>query len=271
MLRGDVELLKMLQGIELTQAESEVYLYLLKKGTASAGELLKASKYSRPKVYEILEKLVDLGLAESFPTRPIKFRAIDPEVAIPSLLNTKKAEIEEIENKLKSSLGRHFNKKPSGESEIFINRGLRKVSLKYCELVRNAKKQTYSFLGWVARREIDDIIDAYSAAGKKGIITNLAYFENSVFRDQIREEDVRRLKDSVVNFYSVPSEKLPIKNPPAKVLIVDEESIHITFGDYLEKSMLKDVISVHYHNIPTISRMLSRLAHEYFKLIFSGG
>lgn len=271
MLKEEAELLKMLGSIELTHAESEVYLYLLKRGTASAGELLKASKYSRPKVYEILEKLIDLGLAESFPTRPIKFRAIDPEAAIPSLLNTKKAEIEEIEDKLKASLGRHFNRRPSGESEIFINRGLRKAALKYCELLKNAKKQTYSFLGWISREEIDSIIDAYHVAGKKGIITNLAYFENSVFRDQIGGEDLRRLEDSVANFYSVPSEKLPIKNPPAKVLIVDEESIHITFGDYLEKGMLKDVISVHYHNIPTITRMLSRLAPEYFKLIFSGG
>jgi sugar-specific transcriptional regulator TrmB len=253
---------RILQGLGLTEAEAAVYIQLLKEGIVTAGKLAKVSAYSRPKVYEILEKLVFLGLAESYPARPIKFRALNPELAIPSYLKAKREELDRVEEELKSALKEHFSEKLPRESGIFVNHGLRKSTLKYCELVRSAEKQIYTFLGWVSAKEIDDLVEAFSSLN--GINANLAYFKNMEFKEQISEEDVDRLSQAVQNFYF--AQRLPIKNPPVKFLVVDDHSLHITFGDYLDDGTLKDVVSVHYYNLPVIRNIARKALPRYFKI-----
>lgn len=251
-----------LQKLGLTEAEASVYIQLLGEGVTTAGRLARVSLYSRPKIYEILEKLVQMGLAETYPTRPIRFRALDPELAIPSYLRVKHEELHRAEEELKRSLGKYYTEKSSKDSGIFVNRGLRKSILKYCDLLRSANSQVFTFLGWVSRKEIDELIETFS--GLENVDVNLAYFRNTEFKEQIREEDVDRLSKVVGNFYIV--RHLPIANPPVKFLAVDDHSLHITFGDYLDDGTLKDVISVHYHNIPVIRNIASKAFPEYFKL-----
>ncbi len=253
---------KTLQTLGLTEAEASVYLLLLGEGLTTAGRLAKASPYSRPKVYEILEKLVHMGLAETYPTRPIRFRALDPELAIPSYMRVKHQELRRAEEKLKRILREYYTEKSAKESGVFVNRGLRKSTLKYCDLLRSAEEQVFTFLGWVSRDEIDQLIEAFSSI--EGVDVNVAYFRNTVFKEQIRERDVERLSKAVGNFYFV--NRLPIDNPPVKFLGVDDHSLHITFGDYLDDGTMKDVVSVHYHNIPVISNIVSKAFPEYFRL-----
>jgi sugar-specific transcriptional regulator TrmB len=266
----DESAVKNLEKLDLTEAESKVYIYLLKHGTSTAGKLAKISAYSRPKVYEILEKLVNLGLVESFPVRPKKFKALDPEIAIPSYFGMKKAQLNEMENGLKNSLAEFFKMPESKESEIFISHGLRRCSLKYCELVKNAKEEIYSFLGWASKEEIENLIDAYTAAKENNVSTKVAYFENEIFKDQASEEVEAELSRAVNVFYPVPGDRFPIRNPPLKFLIVDDHTVHITMGDYLEDGTLKDVISVHYYNVPAFSKMAKKIAVPYFELLFGG-
>lgn len=260
----------MLDGLDMTKAESEVYLTLLKNGSVSAGEISKVSGYSRTKVYEILEKLVKIGLAESFPARPVKYNAFDPEIAIPSYISSKRDELRKLEDNLTALLKEQYKKIPSKESEIFINQGLRKSSLKYCQLVKNARNEIYSFLGWVSKNEIDNIIDAYGTAKKTGVEIKLAYFENELFKEQADIKNEGTLSKMATHFYPVPSATFWIKNPAARVLIVDDHSILITLGDYLEDGTMKDVISVHYYNVPAFSTVAKKIAASYFESMFGG-
>ncbi len=103
---------------------------------------------------------------------------------------------------------------------------------------------------------------------KKGVFTNVAYFKNNAFKDQIGEKDVHMLSTAVTNFTYVDPEEFPLKDPPMKFLSVDNHSVNITLGDYLEDGTLKDVISVHYHNIPVISKMGKEIMPLYFRLLF---
>jgi sugar-specific transcriptional regulator TrmB len=253
---------RLLQKLGLTEAESAVYIRLLREDLVTAGKLAKVTAYSRPKVYEILEKFVHLGLVESYPARPIRFRALNPELAISSYLKSKREELDRVEEELKYALKKHFSEKLPKEGGIFVARGLRKSTLKYCELVRSAQKQIYTFLGWVSKREIKDLIDAFSSL--HDIDINVAYFKNAELKEQIGEEDLERLSEVTGNFYYV--RHLLIKNPPAKFLTIDDHSLHITVGDYLDDGILKDVVSVHYYNIPVICNIVGKAFPQYFKL-----
>ena len=51
-----------LVSIGLTKGEADVYLTLLKLGNTTSGKIIKESKVSRSKVYDVLERLKQKGL-----------------------------------------------------------------------------------------------------------------------------------------------------------------------------------------------------------------
>ena len=53
-----------------------------------------------------------------------------------------------------------------------------------------------------------------------------------------------------------------------KILAVDGREICVAFADYFEDGFLKDVISIHYHEIPAASAIAKRLLPLYMKTLF---
>lgn len=255
----------------LTEADSRVYLLLMRHGTVTAGELAKISSYSRPKVYEIVDKLLTIGLVESFPGRPVKFRAFDPVVAIPALFSSKRTELNALENGLSSALKNYYEEVPSRENEVFINQGLEKSYVKYCELVQGAKHEIYTLLGWVAKDEVEPIYKAFKAAKDNGANINIMWFRNEVFSDQAGGEWIEKLSELSDRFHVISPEKTPIKNPPTKMLIVDDHSALIVAGDYLDDGNLKGVTSVHYHNVPVMSDVMKKLSLQFMGHLSGAG
>lgn len=69
-----------LKKIGLTNGEIKVYLALLEIGSSSIGEIIKKSKVSGSKTYEVLDRLMDKGLASSITKNNVKhFEAASPE------------------------------------------------------------------------------------------------------------------------------------------------------------------------------------------------
>ncbi|NOZ76679.1 MAG: TrmB family transcriptional regulator [Euryarchaeota archaeon] len=263
-------IVRQLSKLDLTEAESRVYLLLMRHGTVTAGELARISAYSRPKVYEILDKLLTLGLVESFPGRPIRFRAFDPGVSIPALFAFKKNELETLENGLTGALRSYYEEVPSRENEVFINQGLTKSYTKYCELVRGARKEVFTVLGWVSRKGAGRILEAHKAAREAGARVEVIWFDNRSYRGQVDGSWVEEFSRLADRFHTVQSERTLLKNPPTNMLLVDGHSALIMVGDYLDDGRLKDVISVHYHNVPAISKVMKKLFVQ-FSGYLSGG
>lgn len=260
-----------LEKLGLTKAESRVYLLLMRHGTVTAGELAKVSRYSRPKVYEILDKLLTLGLVESFPGRPIKFRAFDPEVSMPTLFSSKRAELDGLEDDLTTALKDYFVEVPSKENEVFINQGLAKSITKYCELVKGARVEVHTVLGWVSRAEAKSLYYAFREARDSGAAVHMMWYDNGFYQEQVGGKWVDRFSGIADEFHLLTPEKAPIKNPPTKMLLVDDHSALIVVGDYLDDGHLKDVISVHYHNVPALSQVMKKLALQVFESLQGGG
>lgn len=261
-------MMEKLEKLGFSEAEASVYLELLKNGVTTAGKLAKLSGYSRTKVYEILEKFLKLGLVESFPTRPIKFKALSPEIAIPLYLKSKKDELEKIEKELIPFLKELTNKEKPEEAQVFINRGLRKCLAKYCELIINAEREIYSIIGWLSKYEIEEILKALKIAKGRNINTNVVYLDNKYLKEQIECEHIGKLKKLIKKFYFIPSDAISVPFPPVKILTVDGREICVAFGDYFEDGLLKDVVSVHYHEIPAASVIAKKLLPLYMETIF---
>jgi sugar-specific transcriptional regulator TrmB len=89
---------KLLAKIGLNKYESSVYLTLLKQGSMEASKLSRTSKVPLGKIYEVLRFLKNYELVEIQPSRPQRYRAVDPKSAFKLMYKRKE---EEALNELK--------------------------------------------------------------------------------------------------------------------------------------------------------------------------
>jgi len=66
----------------LSEYEARVYATLVGLGKATAREIHEASKVPRPRVYDVLKKLVEKGFADVEEGEPMKFTAANPRSAV---------------------------------------------------------------------------------------------------------------------------------------------------------------------------------------------
>jgi len=84
----------------LTKGEIAVYLALLKRGNSSIGNIVKESKVTKSKVYDILDRLKDKGLAsKSLKNNVMHYTAAPPNFLI-ELIEKKEKEITEQKQSL---------------------------------------------------------------------------------------------------------------------------------------------------------------------------
>ncbi len=259
----------LLMRLGLTEAEARVYLRLLREGSVTAGRLARITGYSRTKVYEILEKLRREGLAESYPTRPAKFKALDPSASIPMLIERRKRELAAAEEVLLSSLSKIWNKRSSQEGQVFITEGIHKASAKLLEILNTAEEKIYSFMAWVYREEYGSLLSALREAHDRGVEIFMVVYDNPHFNDGAAPEELSRFSSFCRRFCLLPRDFHPFPLPPLKILLVDDRDVNIVFGDYFETGSLRDAISVHYHNIPGIGAVARCIAPVYFENFFS--
>jgi sugar-specific transcriptional regulator TrmB len=85
---------KLLQDIGLNAYEAAAYLSLLKLGVSEARAIYRDSEVPYGKIYTVLEALAGKGFVEVQASRPKKFRAVDPELALDVFFEKRKSEIE---------------------------------------------------------------------------------------------------------------------------------------------------------------------------------
>src|SRR3989344_5547615 len=75
--------------------EAKVWLALLKKGIASAGEVASLSEVPRSRTYDVLESLEKRGFAIAKLGKPVKYIGVKPKMIIEKLKNNVRKDAEE--------------------------------------------------------------------------------------------------------------------------------------------------------------------------------
>ena len=82
--------------------ETKVWIALLGKGVASAGEIAEISRVPRSRTYDVLESLEKRGFTLMKLGKPVKYIAVKPDLVIEKLkANTQKNAEEKIKTLLK--------------------------------------------------------------------------------------------------------------------------------------------------------------------------
>ena len=80
---------------DLNIYETKVWLALLEKGIASAGEIAEMSRVPRSRTYDVLESLEKKGFAIVKLEKPIKYIGVKPKIILEKLKNNVEKEAEE--------------------------------------------------------------------------------------------------------------------------------------------------------------------------------
>ena len=100
------EVLDALKSIGLNLYERKIYVSLLAKGIATAGEVSGIAKVPRSRSYDILESLAEKGFVVLQPSKPIKYLALEPQDALERVkgnMEKKHTEMQQRIDKLSAS------------------------------------------------------------------------------------------------------------------------------------------------------------------------
>jgi sugar-specific transcriptional regulator TrmB len=99
MLPSDEDDANTLIGLGLTLDQAKIYLTLARLGRSTTRSLATRARMDRANVYRVVNKLQEMNLIEKTITCPSLYQAVNPKVAIPNLLEKKKQDILNLEQK----------------------------------------------------------------------------------------------------------------------------------------------------------------------------
>ena len=135
MNRRDLE--RHLEEIGLTKSEAKVYLALLELGASTTGPIVTLSKTADSKIYVVLEKLVNKGMASSFKQGGVRLFKAAPPNQILSYLKEKKTTVESQEQKMASVIPMltSLTERHEEEKEAVVYRGPKGVKAAFNDVV----------------------------------------------------------------------------------------------------------------------------------------
>ena len=133
-----------LKRIGFTDGEAKAYLSLLRLGSSTVGPIVKDSRISYSKIYEVLGRLLEKGLISYIVKEKTKyFQAVEPNKLL-DFLNNKEKEIAKNKEILKTILPKLEQMKDDEmlqETEIFI--GIKGLKTAYEILLKKHSKKLF--------------------------------------------------------------------------------------------------------------------------------
>ena len=174
----------------LTINAAKAYTALLKNNPSTGYEISSQTDIPRSAIYNVLNKLVGLGFANSIGDSPKRYIPLPPSALLEHLNQSHNEKLDGLQE----ALG---NIEIDDQAFDFWHlHGYRNIILKTKELINNAQKKIV-ISGW--RREIDEIQRELIAAKKRGIQVTIFSFTQideklgSVVSYKLKEKELRKI------------------------------------------------------------------------------
>jgi sugar-specific transcriptional regulator TrmB len=174
----------------LTSNAAKAYTALLKHNPSTGYEISSQTDIPRSAIYNVLNKLVGLGFANSVGDSPKRYIPLPPSTLVEHLDQSHNEKLDDLEEAFNSI-------EVDDESFDFWHlHGYRNIMLKTKELINNAKKKIV-ISGW--KREIEEIEKELVAANKRGIESTIFSFTKvdeklgRVVSYNLEEKDLRKI------------------------------------------------------------------------------
>jgi len=131
-----------LRKLGLTEYESKAYLALLKYGTLDGKEASRRSLVPYSAIHFVLQQLAQKNFAVLVSKKPMRFKALKPEIAIAGIVKEKTAELAGLKEETVNELNK-LEKLPLGEEEekVEISAGREQRFANAVQLTNGVKKE----------------------------------------------------------------------------------------------------------------------------------
>ncbi|MBC8494813.1 hypothetical protein H8D36_01535 [archaeon] len=217
--------LRILEEIGLTQSETKVYLALLELGSTTTGKIVDKSRASSSKIYEILDKLMQKGLASYVIKSGTKYFEAAPPERIMDYLKEKEKTLQAQKKDLKSILPELELKKAISQytSEATIYKGMKGLETAFNDIFQVLKKgdTVYTFIvGNLDEKLSKFFIKHYQRRAENGILSE------TIFSDAGRKHC-----ESRKNLSSFKAKILPTSSASPATIVVYGNKASIRIGD----------------------------------------
>ena len=167
----------------LNAYETRAYIALLSLGAADANEVSARTRIPRGRIYDVLNSLVENNLVELQESRPKKFQAVTPKIALRNLIEKKKKEYERKSRQL--------------------NRLVSEIESTMTEMMTSADSNVF----WIVTRndrESADLLANSLAEAKYEFLSYSELEEKDIINRKVRGELIRMLRRNVNMMFLLP-------------------------------------------------------------------
>lgn len=212
-----------LQELGLSEHESEIYLSVLKKGEASAGEVLDEVKLHREQVYRALKRLTDNGLITHYIKRKRGYyAAVDPQ----ALVSKMKAKID-IAESLQPYLKDLHNKKPQ---IIQVGEGIEAYESMFEDILTTIGRDGEYLVMSGAGKGFYQLTKAFypryaKLFNKRNICLRMTAYEGEDFTEQFATQESLQIR-TISGSYAIPVATVIYGNKVA-IEVLDPENLAV--------------------------------------------
>lgn len=215
-------LIASLNTLGLTNDEARVYATLVLLDHAEAKEIVEYLTLSKPSVYKALENLSERGLAIQQKSKPARYRAISPEIAVSILLKDHETAAEQALAELKKL--EQEKVRTDREAPLWTIYGDANTGHKIRELFRKAKHHITFVVGDRYLRVLDNV-DPGDVPMRLIILSSAPGLE-----EKLRE----KFPASIVDILIIPLEKLVSPPPGVAIPEIEEAWKFLKFENIME-------------------------------------
>lgn len=238
----DMDINETLKQIGLTESEVKVYLALLKLDTSSKGAIVKESKIAHSKIYDVLDKLIDKGLASTITKNNVKHYSAAPINRLKDYLTIKQNELkkhEKIIDDILPKLATIEKITTETKAELFI--GWKGIDTVYSTLLSQAKKGDTAYVLGANQgknpEKTKKFFYVYSNRAKqKGINIKIIFDENSRKYVNNLEKTIKSSFKKRFLFKQTAAEFLITKGITAIIILKEEPIILLVRDEETAKS-----------------------------------
>jgi HTH-type transcriptional regulator, sugar sensing transcriptional regulator len=211
----------------LTQYEARVYVALVRRDGSTAAEVARLAGVPRPRIYDVIDRLVVKGLAAERPGRTVKFVATPPAEATAQLVTVHAERLKILEADaaaVRAGLGPAFleGREHSDPLDyIELIRSPEAIAKRFIELQQSVTSEMLVFSKMPAALPVDQN-DAGLEVARRHVLRTV--YESSLLDDPVQRRGVKRFIDAGEHARFV--EALPMK-----LGIIDERTVMFAMSD----------------------------------------
>jgi len=233
---------KILEDIGLTDSEIKVYLALLKIGSSKKGNIVKEAGITSSKVYEVIDRLIEKGLASYVIKDKVKYFNVAPPERIKDYLKQKEENLKKQEEEFDKFLPQLslIQKLVEKKTDAEIYRGWKGMQTVYNNLLETMNKGEKYYIFGASKGEDEKRVKSFFTRFSEKVAQKKLK-ARIIFNDNARGNIPELEKKAEVRYLNqtTPAEILIYQNKTAIVLLENEPLIILIRGESIAKSFIE--------------------------------